>query len=250
MGNINVILAENIQRYRKEQQMTQKELAEKLGITYQAVSKWENASSAPDISFLPVLADVFACAIDDLFSRDVMRGGVIQVGAHCSSLPWNDDDVIRGVVCVGRKILTVKNDLVDKFTFEIVGGTKAVKSECNITVTGSVKGGCHAKNSINIGHSANGGIFCGNSVSIGAGHTGAINCGAAVSCNGNINGSINCGAGVVCNNVKANTIRCGSTIYTNGDVRAKTVRIRIGEIKCNTLKCDKLRGNVKVKTNE
>lgn len=57
MDNINLVLAENIQKFRKEKNMTQKELAEKLGVTYQAVSKWENASSAPDISF----ADVGRC---------------------------------------------------------------------------------------------------------------------------------------------------------------------------------------------
>ena len=37
-------------------------------VTFQAVSKWELAKSAPDISFLPTMADVFECSIDDLFS--------------------------------------------------------------------------------------------------------------------------------------------------------------------------------------
>ena len=61
MENICNILATNIQTYRKKSGMTQEELANKLGVSFQAVSKWENAKSLPDILFLPVLADLFNC---------------------------------------------------------------------------------------------------------------------------------------------------------------------------------------------
>lgn len=73
MDNINTVLGENIRRFRKMMNLTQEDLADKIGVTYQAVSKWENAQSAPDISFLPVLADVFGCSIDDLFSRFLQK---------------------------------------------------------------------------------------------------------------------------------------------------------------------------------
>ena len=52
----------------KKSGLSQEELANKLGVTFQAVSKWELAKSVPDISFLPTMADVFECSIDDLFS--------------------------------------------------------------------------------------------------------------------------------------------------------------------------------------
>ena len=68
MDNTNMVLAANIQKYRKKCRLTQEELAEKLGVTFQAVSKWENAKSTPDILFLPTMADLFGCSIDDLFS--------------------------------------------------------------------------------------------------------------------------------------------------------------------------------------
>ena len=71
MSNINVTLGENIRKYRRTMKMTQEELAEKIGVSFQAVSKWENAQSAPDISWLPLLAEVFECAIDDLFCDSV-----------------------------------------------------------------------------------------------------------------------------------------------------------------------------------
>lgn len=68
MDITNTVLAANIQDYRKKCGFTQEKLAEKLGVTFQAVSKWENAKSAPDILFLPMMADLFECSIDDLFS--------------------------------------------------------------------------------------------------------------------------------------------------------------------------------------
>ena len=71
MSNINLVLGENIRRFRKKMKMTQEELADKIGVSFQAVSKWENAQSAPDISLLPLLAEVFKCRIDDLFLHTV-----------------------------------------------------------------------------------------------------------------------------------------------------------------------------------
>ena len=61
------ILSGNIARYRKEQNLTQTELASKLGITYQAVSKWETEQSIPDTALLPNLAQALNISIDKLF---------------------------------------------------------------------------------------------------------------------------------------------------------------------------------------
>ena len=129
MENICNILATNIQTYRKKSGMTQEELANKLGVSFQAVSKWENAKSLPDILFLPVLADLFNCNIDELFSR---KSEPNVNNEYCTELPWEDDGVIRGVVCKGRKILQKKDNITEKFTFEIIGDAKSVQSQCNI----------------------------------------------------------------------------------------------------------------------
>lgn len=60
------IIGANILRYRKEQGLTQEELAKKLSITYQAVSKWETGQTTPDIALLPVLASILKVNIDKL----------------------------------------------------------------------------------------------------------------------------------------------------------------------------------------
>lgn len=51
---------------RKENRMTQLELAEKLGVTDKAVSKWERNISFPDVNTLPKLAEVFDISVDEL----------------------------------------------------------------------------------------------------------------------------------------------------------------------------------------
>lgn len=56
---------------RKKQGLTQEELAMKLGVTNQSVSKWEAAQYCPDISSIPKLADIFDISIDELFGRQL-----------------------------------------------------------------------------------------------------------------------------------------------------------------------------------
>ena len=60
-------LGKKIRQLRFKAGMTQEQLAEKLGIGPQAVSKWENAAAMPDITTLPLLAEIFGVSIDDLF---------------------------------------------------------------------------------------------------------------------------------------------------------------------------------------
>ena len=60
-------LGKKIRQLRFRAGLTQEQLAEKLGIGGQSVSKWENAVAMPDITMLPLLAEVFGVSIDDLF---------------------------------------------------------------------------------------------------------------------------------------------------------------------------------------
>ena len=60
-------LGKKIRQLRFKAGLTQEQLAEKLGIGAQSVSKWENAVAMPDITLLPILAEIFGVSIDDLF---------------------------------------------------------------------------------------------------------------------------------------------------------------------------------------
>ena len=60
-------LGKKIRQLRFKAGLTQEQLAEKLGVVPQSVSKWENSVAMPDISSLPLLAETFGVTIDDLF---------------------------------------------------------------------------------------------------------------------------------------------------------------------------------------
>ena len=66
-------LAENIRRFRKDREFTQEQLAERLGITLGAVSKWERGSSEPELSYIMDLAELFHVSVDALIGF-TMRG--------------------------------------------------------------------------------------------------------------------------------------------------------------------------------
>lgn len=54
---------------RKEKGMTQLELAEKMGVTDKAVSKWERDLSFPDVSSIPKLAEILGVSVDELMQN-------------------------------------------------------------------------------------------------------------------------------------------------------------------------------------
>ncbi len=60
-------IGSNICTLRRAMGITQSELAEKLGVSVQAVSKWETGASSPDVSLFPMLAQFFGVSIDRLF---------------------------------------------------------------------------------------------------------------------------------------------------------------------------------------
>ena len=60
-------LGKKIKQLRLKSGLTQEQLAEKLGIGAQSVSKWENSVAMPDITLLPALAETFGVSIDDMF---------------------------------------------------------------------------------------------------------------------------------------------------------------------------------------
>ena len=62
--------AERMRKYRRDRDMTQEELAQKIGISPQAVSKWERAEGLPDVTMLPKIAGFFGVTIDALLGYD------------------------------------------------------------------------------------------------------------------------------------------------------------------------------------
>ena len=243
MGTVNTVLAANILKYRKKCSLTQDDLAEQLGVTFQAVSKWENARTAPDIAFLPQMADLFGCSIDDLFSRTAP----ISEEDMCFRLPWEDDNVIRGIVCEGRRILQAEEmNGGHSFTFVYKGDAKNVVSQCNITVEGDVSEGCSAANDISVGGYASGGCYASNNIDIGGDVSGG--------CYTSNNISVGCDVYGGCYTSGSIAVGCdvngevnGGSIGVGGDVKATSIT---GNVKCKSVECKNIEGDVIIEKGE
>ena len=95
-------IGEKISFERKRLGLTQDALAQKMGVTNQAVSKWESDLSCPDIMLLPELAKIFGVTIDELFGNTSDKEIVYS---FVGNVPWNDDGKLRIAVYSGRKLM-------------------------------------------------------------------------------------------------------------------------------------------------
>ena len=77
-------LGEKIADLRKERGITQENLAGTIGVSPQAISKWENNATMPDIMLLPIIADTLAVTIDELFG---IRHKVQEKPINCEETP-------------------------------------------------------------------------------------------------------------------------------------------------------------------
>ena len=66
----NKKIGQYLRTKRTERKLTQADLAKEFGVTYQAVSRWENGDSIPDIETLVMIADFYQVSLDDILQRD------------------------------------------------------------------------------------------------------------------------------------------------------------------------------------
>ena len=76
---MNTTLGKRIAALRREKGLKQDELAEKLGVSPQAVSKWENDQTCPDISILPQLAKILGISVDTLLTGDEQQEPAVRM---------------------------------------------------------------------------------------------------------------------------------------------------------------------------
>ena len=67
-------------KLRKARNLTQEDIAKKLNISAQAVSKWENDISSPDIALLPEIASIFNITVDELLGKETNKTEVLPEG--------------------------------------------------------------------------------------------------------------------------------------------------------------------------
>ena len=89
-----------IQEKRKEKNLTQKELAEKLGVTDRAVSKWERGVGCPDVSILEILSKELDCSILEILKGRKIENEIIKV--------TEADDYVKDSMNISKQITKEK----------------------------------------------------------------------------------------------------------------------------------------------
>ena len=239
-------LGNQIALYRKNAGLTQDVLAQKLGVTNQAVSKWESGLCCPDVTLLPKIADIFGITMDELFGRealpkqeaeeqDLQRTIHIHVGDSGvvdwqAPVPvWPDDKTLRIVAFIGHKVVKSVEDL-EKLTFQYEGPALNVDSQISVAC-GHVAGDVDAGRDVNC-RQVDGDVDAGRNVNC-ADVGGDVDAGNAVCC-GNVGGDVDAGTSVSCGNVGGDVdagshVGCGQV---GGSVDAGT------DVKCGDVHGD------------
>ena len=238
-----IYFGERIAAYRKEQGLTQEGLAQLLGVTNQAVSKWESDQCCPDIMLLPALADVFHITMDELFGRAVPERRLVPAEkqedtVYVDGLPWPDDDDLRAVCYVGHRLVDhadVPGKRVsiggllninmggDGVELHFSGTVRDIHSAFGVVVKDStIAGDVRADDGVECGD-VGGSVTAGDGVSCGD-VGGSVAAGDDVNC-GSVGGSVQAGDDVNCGNVEGSvqagdSIRCGNI---GGNARAEDI---------------------------
>lgn len=104
---MKLTIGTNIRELRRKNHITQEQLADKLGVSYQSVSRWENDTCYPDMELLPALSRIFSVSIDHLLgvSEEDKNDKVIELLRQFSKAanePWDREALISVIVALRR----------------------------------------------------------------------------------------------------------------------------------------------------
>lgn len=220
-----------IAQYRKDAVMTQEQMAQELGITAQAVSKWENGQSLPDITQLPRLAELFDVSIDALFGMEPAAQEEPEFTAE--ALPWENDPLtLHAVLYAGHTLIgrqeIAKYPQASRFTFEYEGPALNVQSLFSVSC-GDVEGDVSAGGSVTCDEvggdvSAAGSVTC-DSID------GDVSAGGNIACDC-IEGDAQAGGNIICDEIGGDVETGGSGLHFSfqGDDGKKTEKyVRFGD---------------------
>ena len=236
-----------IGKFRKEQGLTQEALAQKLGVTNQAVSKWEAGQNYPDVQLLPLLADTFGITIDQLFGRSTTEPEMKC--CKLEGLPWENDNTLHGVLYVGHTLVKESNlnryPQAETLTLAYEGPALNVSSVFSVSC-GDVAGNIEAGSFVNCG-SVQGNVDAGEGVAC-KGVGGDVSAGESVCC-GDVTGSVDAGADVTCGSVGGDVdagadVKCGNVsgnVDAGCDVTAAHIEGNVDagvDVKCGKVNID------------
>ena len=203
--------AQRITMLRKARALTQDQLAQELGITAQAVSKWENGQSYPDITLLPKLAEVYGVRVDELLGCAPEKDEDEHEEAALD-LPWDDDPkTIHAVLFAGHTLIgaqeVTKCPEASRITFTYEGEALNIDSVFAVSVDGEVQGNVRAGSSVSC-DDVGGDVKAGGSVNCDA-IGGNVSSGGSVNCD-DVEGSVSANGSVTCGDVGGSVTAGGS----------------------------------------
>ena len=253
---------ERLIQLRKAAQLTQDALAAKLGVTYQAVSKWETGSCYPDVTLLPKIAGVFETTVDFLLggvqpdkeststSADspstsgpetpeaVETAAVPAVGATPEPTPDlivdSPGDLEIRVFCKGRQVADAK--VSGTVTVRLLGRVRDISCEASLVceeVEGdaAVQGSLECRGDIGGDVSVTGNLRCkgdiGGDASVGGNVEGA----------GDIGGDVSAGGNLVCAGDIGGDVSAGGGLVCQGDIG--------GDVSAQQVSADRIDGDVR-----
>ena len=117
-------LGKRISDLRNERKMTQTELADKLSVSTQAISKWETGTGFPDIQIIPQLADIFDTTTDILFGRTDKQQKVLVYNVCTSSGGYNkklyDAEINDKYLATGWKVIQTQMSSDSEQTYMMI----------------------------------------------------------------------------------------------------------------------------------
>ena len=225
-----------ISERRRNKGLTQEALAKMLGVSNQAVSKWESDVCCPDIALLPQLVDALEMTLDELFGRE-NKAGIAndQVLPVAAELPWADDESIHAVLFQGHRLLQPKEGSLfrrDKYDeirksveLHFSGTAQDIYSDFSIFCTNStIQGSVRAGDGVTCGD-VGGDVQAGDGVTCSGDVKGNVRAGDSVSC-GSVGGDVQASDSVRCGDVQGN-VRASDSVHCStvvGDVNADSVR--------------------------
>ena len=89
---MEIRMGDKIRQLRKQKGISQEVLAQALGVSFQAVSKWETATTLPDVALIPAIASFFGVSTDELFDVNLMEQEkkVAEICREAAEYRWDN----------------------------------------------------------------------------------------------------------------------------------------------------------------
>lgn len=104
-------IGENIRNYRKKNDLTQEALADRLGVTYQSVSRWEKGTTYPDLELLPAISEILGISVDELLGMPSIekekraKEAFDELRRECMKKDYDADHIVEVIRDIRRNYM-------------------------------------------------------------------------------------------------------------------------------------------------